>query len=163
MSRPLPRRGFSLIEVMMTAAIAGVLASIAIPVMTPFMHRSKMLERDMITTVIVREVRMYMERTAGAYVLDTTADPLPAAPLGPGQRAVGTPTGDWLRIGGMPVTGMLYFQYTFHAEADPTGTSFFWVKAEGDLDGNGVNSSLVYLFTRVGSAWVETKTVNTAY
>lgn len=65
MTRPLApqRRGFSLIEVLMVIAIAGILASIAIPAFSGFTRKAKIAERRIVLESVRRDVYTTFSQT----------------------------------------------------------------------------------------------------
>lgn len=71
--------GFTLIELMLTSAIIGVLASIAVPIFMDYSVQAKSTEGVLLLTELRRRVEIEFNRTSA---LDTT---IPASPTATGQ------------------------------------------------------------------------------
>lgn len=137
--------GFTLIEAMVSMAILGILASVAIPSFRDMQLRSKAAERTYIMTAIqravddiwIRDERFPTDLGGGSY-LDLTNDQPNDTP--------GTTKTAW-RIGGsdhwsrlsLTVEGEVYYRYGGWAIATP-GMRHHFLYAYGDLDGDGVQN-----------------------
>ena len=142
-------RGFSLIELMITVAIIGVLAAIAVPSFQGYLQRSCTTE----ATTFLADIRQKQEtyraefgvycavdgQTIGAYT--------PAGLPGAGQvQTWPVNDGNWTQLGARP-DGTIRFQYAAIAGVPgqaPPGTSnlsstdfWFVAAARGDLDNDG--------------------------
>ena len=128
--------GFTLLELMVVAAIIGILSSIAIPSFQRMQLRSKAAEgRTNLAAIRTAEQSYFAEYNS--YV---AAAPTPAAVpginkvpfvLGPGFRALG-----WLP------EGDVHFQYAVSVGAPPLN---FTAEAASDLDGEGTLSLFGYV------------------
>lgn len=138
--------GFTLIEVMLTVGILGVLASVALPAFAHLQLRSRQAERR----VIIRALGIALEdfwlrdnRYPGGTPEASTFDGPwnPALPPTPSKRPWNRSpaNGDWSRLA-ISVEGDLYFSYRVEAQAS-AGSRWSVVLAYGDLDGDGRYSS----------------------
>jgi prepilin-type N-terminal cleavage/methylation domain-containing protein len=145
------REGFTLIELMISVVIVGVLAAVAIPSFVAYIYRSRTTE----ATTFLAEIRQRQESyraefgqyanvtTDGSYTPDTPTSGAPRAWV---------PTTGWTQLGARP-DGMVRFGYLTiagvpgQAPSAPGGggnlglanpTDFWFVaQAIGDLDGDG--------------------------
>ncbi|HEU4384608.1 MAG TPA: prepilin-type N-terminal cleavage/methylation domain-containing protein [Anaeromyxobacteraceae bacterium] len=136
-------RGFTLIELMVTAAILGVLASVAIPEFELFMIRSKVAERPLVMKRIKQGVDdLYrMERLLpGTDIVGTYQ---PAGTPGNMKRPPDFTQPGWTQVFSSfaDIEGTLYYSYSFqHHEGNAGEPSTLLVVAVGDLDGDGLQS-----------------------
>lgn len=147
-SRRRARAGFTLIELMITVAIVGVLAAVAIPSYVQYTRRAKSSEALMnIRRMYDGAVAYYVgERadstgTALAQQFPESVGPTPATiPSGVAYRPA---PGEWDFAGWRAldfiVMDPIRYSYTFTSSG--TGaTAFGQMIAQGDLDGDGVPS-----------------------
>ena len=158
--------GFTLIELMIVVVIVGVLAAIAIPSFTAYIHRSRMAE----ATTFLGEIKQRQEayRAEFGQYADVSADLdtyTPAA-LPAGGEVVTFPLDadipNWVQLGAIP-DGATHFQFSCIAglpgEAAPAAynlpnTDFWFVaRAQGDLDGDG-DTVQVEVLSHRATAWV---------
>lgn len=143
------QRGFSLLEVMVAAAIIGILASVAIPVVRRAQLRARSAERPMLMRAIVRaideyharEMRFPMDLGGGASYLDLTSDnpnTTPMATKRPWRLAPVDPSDHWNRLS-MNVEGTVYYSYGGYAFR-LGNARYYQLYAYGDLDGDGLQS-----------------------
>jgi prepilin-type N-terminal cleavage/methylation domain-containing protein len=123
------RAGFTLLELMMVLAVIGVLAAIAIPLLTTYQLRSKSAEaKTNLAAIRVLEGSYYSERQT--YL---NANPEPAAIPGTVAMDFDGVTSDFAPLGFVP-EGRVYFSYGVAVSADGTG---FTADAGADIDGDG--------------------------
>lgn len=143
-------RGFTLVELMIAVGIVGLLASIAVPLLTRATLRARAAERLTIMRAIadaVNDTISIQQKVPGG---TWAGVPNPAAVPGTSKR-----TFDWGAAGWPPlsmvVIGDTYYQYSFLASEDAaTRAVSLSVTAIGDLDGDGVQSVKTMLFDGVG-------------
>lgn len=145
-SNPTRREGFTLIELMITVAIIGILAAIAIPSFTSYQNRSRRTEAMTNIGAIAKAEISYFG-SSGVY---HGTIPVPGGPLGPikrqwdaGARAEFDP------LGYQP-EGAVYYDYEVNTVdcACPDGANgealCFTISANGDVDGDGGIGSVSY-------------------
>lgn len=143
-------RGFTLVELMIAVGIVGLLASVAVPLLTRAALRSRAAERLTIMRAIadaVNDTVSIQQKIPGG---SWSGVPNPAAVPGTSRR-----TFDWTAAGWPPlsmvVIGDTYYQYSFLAEEDPgTRVVSLSVTAVGDLDGDGAPSVKTFNYRGVG-------------
>lgn len=143
------RAGLTLIELMISVAIIGVLASIAIPAFRLYQQRSKRSEAYA-NLESIRKVQIAYRTEFGAYV---TAKPSPYIGLGPDKQNWGAegdnrfpadnPGEGFDQLGWRP-DGATYFDYDSYAVAGANGP-MFTAAAYGDVDSDGQVSVFMYV------------------
>ncbi len=145
-------RGFTLVELMIAVGIVGLLASVAVPLLTRATLRARAAERLTNMRAIadaVNDTVSIQQRVPGG---TWTGVPNPASPPGTSKR-----TFDWTAAGWPPlsmvVIGDTYYQYRFVAIEDVANRAVtLTVNALGDLDGDGFPSSKTLNYSGVGYA-----------
>ena len=144
------RDGFSLIELMITVAIVGVLAAIAVPSFTGYLQRSRTTE----ATAFLADIRQKQETYRSEFGPYCAVDGQALGTYTPATiPAVGTVStwpvndGNWSQLGARP-DGAVRFQYATIAgvpgQAPPATSNLsvtdFWFvgAARADLDGDGI-------------------------
>jgi len=123
------RAGFTLLELMMAAAVLGVLAAIAIPLLASYQLRSKSAEaKTNLGAIRVLEESFYSEHQT---YRSANAEPVAI----PGSVAVvfDHANSDFGPLGFEP-QGRVYFSYGIAVSADGSG---FTADAGADIDGDG--------------------------
>jgi type IV pilus assembly protein PilA len=147
------RGGFTLIEIMITVAIIGILASLAIPQFVAYQNRSKRSEAMTNLAAIAKSEIAYF----GANGVFWGAAPVPAGAPGPKKQwdAVAKAAFDGL---GYSPEGAVWYAYDVNtAASDCTcavgangDATCFTASAYGDLDGDGFVAILAYYYTDPG-------------
>lgn len=145
------QRGFTLIELMISVAIVGVLSSMAIPSFVHMQLRTKSAERRYMTQAIFRAIDdVYMrdgkfptDSGGGVTMLTLPAQPdASPTPFKVGWRYTSTGAGDQWNNLALTVEGGVFYRYSGWAY-----TSGIWrmyqITASGDLDGDGVQNTWV--------------------
>lgn len=164
-------RGFTLIEVLITVVIVGILAAIAIPSFTAYVHRSRTTEATSFLAEIKQRQESYRAEF-NQYANVATANPS-VLPSGGEHHGWGAPPpAGWQQLGASP-DGSVRFQYDTFAGlpgdavagglpgcGDPTSgvrDEEFWFVAQalGDLDGDG-NTVCFELTSHREAVWVST-------
>ena len=149
-------RGFTLVELMMSVAIIGLLSSVAIPELSRATLRTRAAERITVMEAISRAVNdtVAQQQAIPGGTWTGIANP-PGAP-GTTKRPFDWTRPGWTRLP-MIVEGGSYYSYSFVAD-DPTldGRNVtLSVTGDGDLDGDGVHSIRTLTFTGVGYSFAQ--------
>jgi prepilin-type N-terminal cleavage/methylation domain-containing protein len=145
-------RGFTLIELMVTVAIVGLLASIALPTFHSLQLRSKQAERAILETSIRRAVDDYWMRESkfpydlggGAsllYLYYDNPDTNPTTTKRPWRVRPLNSLDHWNRLS-LVVEGGVYYSYRGYAE-DFVTTRYQYSFIYGDLDGDRVQNQIL--------------------
>jgi prepilin-type N-terminal cleavage/methylation domain-containing protein len=157
-------RGFTMIELMIVVAIAGVLASVATPAFMRYVRKAKTTEAVLNVRRMYEGGRAYiLEESAGRGLMAPVARQFPeSAAITPAATCCDPSSGDkclpdaedwqtstWQALR-FAMEDPHYFRYEFAStgSANPGSSSRFTARAQGDLDCDGAAST----FEMVG-AW----------
>jgi prepilin-type N-terminal cleavage/methylation domain-containing protein len=143
------RGGFTLIELMITVALIGILAATAVVSFQLYQLRSKRSEA-MVNLGGMKKTHLAYFHEYGAFI------PCPPSPGLAGypsiDKQVWHPTGSFSSVPGLgfDVLGWLpegatYFDYDTNAQQGPNGWQFT-AAAYGDIDGDGSLSAFLYVY-----------------
>ena len=152
-----PRRGFSLIELMIVVATIGLISSMALPSFQSFLLLAKRSERENLVQQIGRSTIAYLDTPSAATTFLADWNP-PGAPNA-GKRAFSTTVPGWSDLIGMPI-GSVYHQFYVHVPIPGAPVTEFCIHAQSDLDGNGSVSTLVAKYTSDGKMWNRVDTLS---
>jgi len=133
------RRGYTLIELMLTLAIVGVLTAIAIPMLVSYQLRSKAAEGATNIAAIQKAAEAYYAE----YSVYVSAMPATPATVGTTKQPWGVAPGaahGFNAMGYVP-EGQVYFQYGVTSD----GSTAYTIGARSDLDGDGVYRTWGYV------------------
>ena len=143
-------RGFTVVELMLVVTILGVLSSVAIPSFFKMEFRAKQAERNVMMIAIERSIDDYYAREnhyptpvgAVTYLYLTAANPdaAPTASKRPWRRTAADPLDHWNKLS-LVVQGAVYYSYEGLASEESL-SRYTWLRATGDLDGDGVQDVL---------------------
>jgi type II secretory pathway pseudopilin PulG len=123
------------------AMVVGTLSAVAIPAFTRYVKRTKVAEARSNVTALARAVVAHWDAQPRARRRLITAIPR-TPPLSPGANRLTDPPGTWdavpWRALQFRIEGAHYYVYDVQSD----GRTTFTVRAQGDLDGDGVLSSL---------------------
>lgn len=146
-------RGFTLIELMISVAIVGVLSSVAVPSYQNMTLRTRKSERDVVIkaversigAVLIRDGRLEMPLNSdGSGTADFTGDWNPDNAPGTQKRPMKSAPDDAWKHLDLGVEGSVYHSYMFMPlEGSPTA---FSITARGNLDGDSVYQSKTVSF-----------------
>jgi prepilin-type N-terminal cleavage/methylation domain-containing protein len=145
-----PLSAFSLIELMAVVAIIGILASVAVPMFSKYLKKSKTSEAKMnIRKIYDGEIAYYQdEHTLEDGSLATkqfvSFSMTPSTIPGKNKVSGDFDLGNWSVIK-FSVDSPVLYSYSVSAEGEASLASFT-ARAQGDVDGDGTTS----LFERVG-------------
>jgi prepilin-type N-terminal cleavage/methylation domain-containing protein len=151
-------RGFSLVELMISVAIIGALASVALPQMERAQLRARAAERKTVLNALGRALTDTISIQNKLPTNPRTnpwigADNPPGAP-GKQKRVLDWKLAGWTSVP-MVIQGDCYYTYSFTAE-DPGGTGddlTVTIVSTGDLDGDGDPSVKTLVYKGVGYAF----------
>jgi prepilin-type N-terminal cleavage/methylation domain-containing protein len=129
------QRGFTLIEIMVSVAIVGVLSSVAMPSYQNMTLRTRKSERDVVMTSVKRSVGAVLIRD-GRFDGEFTGLSNPPSPPATQKRPFDLTSDEmapWRNLD-LGIEGAVYHSYAFAA----VGTGFT-ISAEGNLDGDLVS------------------------
>ena len=133
------RAGYTLIELMLTLAIVGVLSAIAIPMLVTYQLRSKAAEGATNIAAIQKAVEVYYAE----YSVYVSALPATPAAVGPIKQPWGVAPGDphgFNALGYVP-EGQLYYQYGVTSD----GSTAYTIGARSDIDADGAYNTWGYV------------------
>lgn len=138
-------RGFTIIELMITAALIGVLAAIAIPSFMSYQLRTKRSEA-MTNLAGIGRTQIAFYSNAGVYF---PAPPMPGSVPEPRPRAWTASADTWFAPLGWRPEGHVYFDYDTYTDLDSGGAcgctgDCFTASAYGNIDGDGAISVVMY-------------------
>jgi type IV pilus assembly protein PilE len=145
-------KGFSLIELMITIAILGILAALAIPALTSYIARSKTSEASGNLNQLFKSASTYyvsdlagksISSSVTGYCTVDDAPPSPGTPKGSKQKFTATSN---FRALSFTIADFVYFSYgvsSVGAQCDHTGNTnvLYTFYANGDLDDDGTMST----------------------
>ncbi|MGH0034367.1 MAG: type IV pilin protein [Myxococcota bacterium] len=155
--------GFTLIELMITVAIIGVLAAIAVPSFVKYQNTSKRAEAYTNLAGLAKSQKSYYAEF-GRYV-GVASEPLGLTgdvPTSTKRDSSGWDLTPFASVGWAP-EGDVFFDYDTKTPDMPGGcpcTSCFTAAAYGDLDGNAALSVMLYVQPGpAGASWCQTALV----
>lgn len=155
------KHGFTLMELMIVVAIAGILAAIAVPTFTLLANRSKSAEVSSNLNSMFKAASSYysQERTpqgsaaqaansVGFCLVPSMAGPLPAGGPTKAKQKILASTDPSLKALGWAVADSVYYAYELHTTSTnatcghgPSESSLYTFSAYGDLDGDSTWST----------------------
>ena len=124
------KRGFTILELMIVAAIIGIMAAIAIPILLRYQANSKSAEvKTNLGSLRVAEEAYFTEKDAYH-----SASAEPALIPGATQAPFNGTSSDFAALGWAP-EGKVYFSYAVVVSADGAG---YTADAGADIDGDGI-------------------------
>lgn len=156
------RAGFTLIELMITIAIIGALASIAIPSFVKYQNTSKRAEAYSNLAALAKAQKAYHAEFSD--YIGVPSEPLGltgAVPTSTKRDSSGWDGTGFASVGWRP-EGDVYFDYDTNTPSlgGCPCTDCFTAAAYGDLDGNGALSVMLYVQPDpLGASWCQTALV----
>ena len=131
--------GFTLIELMLTVSIVGILATVAIPTMMRFQLKAKAAE-SRVNIAAIREAEEIYFAESGVYVSAVPVLPLSIGPVRVAWLLADTDVHGFNEIGWAPA-GELSFQYGVKTN----GELAYTIEARSDIDGDGAYNTWGYV------------------
>jgi prepilin-type N-terminal cleavage/methylation domain-containing protein len=152
-------QGFTLIELMITVAIIGILAATAITGYTQYQFRTKRTEAVTNLAAISRAEIAYFGENGVFY---GTA-PMPAGVPAPTRRVWDAlSVAEFAQLGWQP-EGAVFYSFDVNDDpadcacpAGPVGATCFTASATGDLDGDGSIAEIAYFHPGADGNWCPT-------
>ena len=137
-------QGFTLLEMMITVSIIGILAAVAIPAFQNYQNRSKRAEA-FANLAAIRDVEKSYFSEYNAFVTPLPNNSFPGGGLGPNKRQW-TPAADaaFSRIGWKP-EGAVYYDYSVNIDGACPALDCFTAAAYGDADSNLLTAIIEYV------------------
>ncbi|MFI5305811.1 MAG: type IV pilin protein [Polyangiales bacterium] len=148
-------RGFTLVELMITIAILGIIAALAIPALGSYVARSKTAEVSANLNQMFKSASAYymgdlsgkgVTSSVTGYCIVGSAGPVPATPNNTKQQFLQT-DGNFNAIH-FSVADYVYFSYGLTSAvpsggrcSNPSATATYTFYANGDLDGDTILST----------------------
>lgn len=154
-------RGFTLIELMITVVIIGVLAALAIPAYGGFTKRAKLGEVQTIVQNIASAERV--NQTSGSVII-TALGPIPSTTAG--DHSVKTALADAdvvdMQKLGVVIEGGVYCDYQVQpsATAAEASAGAFAIRAVCDIDNDGVGATFYWVHPAVSSTGAKSFTTS---
>lgn len=133
-------RGFTLVELMVSVAIVGILSSVAMPSYQVMTLRTRKAERDVVMTAVNHAAAAILVRD-GQFAPTFSGPHNPPGDPTVQRRMLDFTSGTmapWRKLD-LQIEGAVYHSYKFETLTPESGSPEFQVVAEGDLDGNGVH------------------------
>ena len=148
-------RGITLVEVMIVVVVLSILAAIALPAYTRYTRRAKTSEAVGNIRVIYQGQMTYFQRSVEngtgqrfASAATYTPDNSPGSSKYPARPTLWTSDPQWTAIG-FAIETAHYYAYASFTSGSGEG-AYFYSRAIGDLDGDGVESTFSITGTVVG-------------
>ena len=139
------RSGFTIIELMLTVGIVGLLATLAIPTMMRFQLKAKAAE-GRVNIAAIREAEETYFAEWGVYASAVPVLPLTIGPNRAPWVLTASDAHGFNDIGWSP-EGSLYFQYG----AKASGGLGYTIEARSDIDGDGAYNAWGYVKPLIGT------------
>ena len=147
-SHPTRREGFTLIELMITVAIIGILAALAIPSFARYQNRTRRAEGMTNVSAIAKSEISYFA-AAGVYL---GTNPMPGGPLGAIKRQWDAASKLEFDALGYQPEGAVYYDYEVNTIPGDCGCQLgqngealcFTISANGDIDADGFVGGIAY-------------------
>ena len=148
MTRSHHRAGFTMVELMITVVLIGILAAIAIPNFLTYQAKSRRAEAFGNVTAIATSEISYKAETD--HYVDTGAFPdwAPYGGLGTHKMTWDAASMAEYSVLGWSPEGAVAYSYEVNAGGSPgcTCSSCFTATAHGDVDGDGSRGAVMYVY-----------------